>query len=710
MNRLNSTRFMTQEEFAKQFAELDMKDAAYPVGGIPVLVKDNKIYVDAQDSHTIIFGATGSKKTRMFVMPAIGILARAGESFVVTDTKGELFDRTLGDVAAHGYKNCCINLRDFHNGITWNPLALPYRYYHNGKKAKAVEFAIEMAKMIIGTENTDDVFWPNTAIDVLSGFILLLFEKADESECHFKALVELWGSYVSNRKEMISKIKKEFANTVVYQKIASLDNASEKTVGSIEAFVVMGLNKLCLNEEFIEFISQDGLDIQKLTEEKNAIYLVVPDENTTYHFIVSLFLEQLYEVLLEKAQTEPMQKLPVRMNFLIDEFANIPRIQNMDAMITAARSRNIRFHLIVQGMKQLQQKYGDSAETISGNCNNWIYLYSKEYELLQEISHLCGEVVYDNNVRMPLFSEFDLQHLNKEEGEALVLAGRNYPCLSNLADIDRYPYPRIDIEQTVISQKWEKVSSFKYEKAKEKRYYCEPPQKGDDRNEFSGYISMMSEGESDKDTNELLELLNRRERGEDPKWLVATTPDGMILAGKIYDKCFIDNKMAIGALYMEQLSEKKFEIDCLEWYEADYRMKEQYDRHRRLMPEKVYVSIDELNRKRFTKVQECQLSKEYYTSKRKSEIELVFTDDMRREPNKTISLGKPYAYVGNMGMQHLVNIAFSKANDVLSETEYNQVGWRFVDEVKEGIRDRGYQFVKRAPSGELAVLCIMKRG
>ena len=86
---------MTQEEFAKQFVELDMNDATYPVGGIPMLVKDKKIYIDAEDSHTIIFGATGSKKTRMFVMPSIGILARAGESFVVTDTKGELYERTI---------------------------------------------------------------------------------------------------------------------------------------------------------------------------------------------------------------------------------------------------------------------------------------------------------------------------------------------------------------------------------------------------------------------------------------------------------------------------------------------------------------------------------------------------------------------------------------------------------------------------------------
>ena len=143
--------------------------------------------------------------------------------------------------------------------------------------------------------------------------------------------------------------------------------------GSIEAFISMGLNKLCINEEFIDFLSQKGLDLQALADKKNTIYLVIPDENKSYHFVASLFLEQLYEVLIEKAQSEAELKLPIRMNFLIDEFANIPKIGNMDVMITAARSRNIRFHLIVQGMKQLEQKYPDGvADTIIGNCNNWV--------------------------------------------------------------------------------------------------------------------------------------------------------------------------------------------------------------------------------------------------------------------------------------------------------------------------------------------------
>lgn len=681
MNRLNSTRFMTQEEFAKQFVELNMNAETYPVGGIPMLVKDKKIYIDDQDSHTIIFGATGSKKTRMFVMPSIGILARAGESFVVTDPKGELYERTIGDVVAHGYQSCCLNLRNFRAGVTWNPLALPYRYYHNGKKAKAVEFAIEMAKMIIGEEMTDDAFWPTTAVDVLSGFILLLFEKANEEECHFKALFELWNSYVSDREKMIKKIKGEFGNTVIYQKISSLDNKSEKTVGSIESFVVMGINRLCINEDFVEFLSQEGVDLQKLAEEKNAIYLVIPDENTTYHFIVSLFLEQLYEVLLDEAQKEPMQKLPIRMNFLIDEFANIPKIQNMDSMITAARSRNIRFHLIVQGMKQLQRKYDEGAETIIGNCNNWIYLYSKEFELLQEISRLCGEVVYDNNVRRPLFSEFDLQHLNKTEGEALVLAGRNYPCLSNLADIDEYPYSKGKAESMKVGQTWKKIPAFSWEKENKQMYYCEPPLEDDE---------------------ELLSLLE--ERGYD--WLVAVGPDGMIMAEGTYKRHLIENGSAIGALTCAVLGDEKLEPELLEWYKAPFTLKTRYSFLQKHFPEKVYVSLSEWAEGKFTKVAGRKSDINRIFNTRENKAELFFTDDVNGEPNRQVPLGQIMAYCGNVGRKYMFNIAFARANEELKGTEFEKVSWKLlaIKKTKEG--EVIYQYIKRGASGELAILIV----
>lgn len=683
MNRMNGTRFMTQDELARTLVEININETNYPVGGIPMLVLGDKLYIDAADSHTMIFGATGSKKTRMFAMPSIGIFARAGESFVVTDPKGELYDRTIGDVVSYGYESNCINLRDFRAGVTWNPLALPYRYYHNGKKAKAIEYAVEMSRMIIGENSTDEVFWSNTAIDVFSGFILLLFELAGEGECHFRCLCELWKSYIADRKKAIKKIKELFGDGLIYQKISSLDNPSEKTVGSIEAFISMGLNKLGINEEFMDFLSQEGLDLQELADKKNAIYLVIPDENKSYHFVVSLFLEQLYEVLIEKAQSEAAHMLPIRMNFLIDEFANIPKIENMDAMITASRSRNIRFHLIVQGLKQLEQKYGEGAETIMGNCNNWVYLYSKEYNLLQEISRLCGEVIYDNNVRMPLFSEFDLQRLSKEKGEALLLSGRNCPCLSNLADIDEYPYPILPAEELVKPQAWKEVRGLGWGKEKKHQYFCEIER-------FDDLYKRKS--------------LEPRKFMRYNRWLVAVGPEGMILAEGEFDQDLIDCKAAMGLLINDVLNEMELETEYIEWYSASLAVRETYLKIRKLFPEDIYVTLEELDEMNFTKEMERRNTDGRMEKVEKSEVRLYFTKNLEELGDNVTELGNVDAYTGNVGTRYLLNYAFRKANQKLEKSAYAEVNWHYEKRKLTSDDVAIFRFTKKNVKGEFAVL------
>ncbi len=683
MNRMNKTRFLTPDELAKTLVEIDINDKTYPVGGIPMVVMNDKVYIDADDSHTMIFGATGSKKTRMFAMPSISIFARAGESFVVTDPKGEIYDRTVGDVVSYGYECSCINLRNLRAGATWNPFSLPYRYYHNGKKAKAIEFAVEMSKMIIGDDVSEEAFWSNTGIDVFSGFILLLFEIASEEECHFRGLFELWKSYIKDRTNVLKKIKEEFSEGVIYQKISSLDNSADKTVGCIEAIISMGLNKLGINEDFIDFLSQKGLDLQELTEKKNAIYLVIPDENTSYHFVASLFLEQLYEVLLEKAQSEAEHKLPIRMNFLIDEFANIPKIGNMDAMITAARSRNIRFHLIVQGMKQLEQKYDKIAETIMGNCNNWVYLYSKEYDLLQEISRLCGEVIYDNNVRMPLFSEFDLQHLDKDKGEALVLVGRNCPCLTNLADIDEYPYPILPSEEVIKPQPWKKVKTFCIEEDKENSYSCkirlyDDPYKTKRR-------SLLRSG---------------------PRWLVAVGPEGMILADGEFDWEMIDSKAAIGFMISRKLAKMEFKIEHIKWYSADTSQRISYYNRKKYYPEEIYMTLAELGEEHFKIEMGEENADGYMENVQQSDIRLYYTTNLQELGERKI-LGSVDAYAGNIGTQYLLNHAFRKANQELKGSVYEKVNWQYKEKKTTYDGVAIYIFTKQIAKGEFAVLEVL---
>lgn len=440
MNQINDTRFMTQEEFASEFTELDLNRKHYEAAGLPFLVKDNMVYTDASDNHTIIFGATGSKKTRLLVMPAVELLCRAGESFIVTDPKGEVFQRTAERARRAGYEVHCLNLRDVTRSKSWNPLALPYRYYHSGKTARAMELVAELVSMIIPDEGGKDKFWADCSRNILIGFILLLMEHADGvAECTFLNLMELWEVYLDQKRRFFDKVKEE-PNKTIYRKMSCLDNKSEATVGSMESYVSSSLNRITINADVLKLISGNDISVKDITEDKVAIYLVIPDENSTYHFVASVFLSQFYDILIEKAQVRPDNRLPIRMNFVVDEFANLPKIENMDSMITAARSRNIRLFLVVQSMKQLNYKYEEYAEVICSNCNNWVYLYSKEYELLQQISQLCGEMIYESGVRMPLISTFQLQHLNKEKGEALMLSGRNYPCIVNLRDIDDYDF------------------------------------------------------------------------------------------------------------------------------------------------------------------------------------------------------------------------------------------------------------------------------
>lgn len=135
----------------------------------------------------------------------------------------------------------------------------------------------------------------------------------------------------------------------------------------------------------------------------------MPDEKTTYHKLVSLFIKQSYEYLIYQAQQLEKKSFSTRINYLLDEFASLPAINDFPAMISAARSRNIRFNIVIQSQSQLFQKYRDDADTIKSNCNNWIFLTSRELSLLKELESLCGTI----DGKHYLYSVSRLQHLKK---------------------------------------------------------------------------------------------------------------------------------------------------------------------------------------------------------------------------------------------------------------------------------------------------------
>lgn len=457
------TRWATEEEIQNSATKVDLHAENYPTGGIPVMSDGDTAYLDGRDTHTLIFGATGSKKTRLFVMPTINMFIRAGESFIVTDPKAELYARTGGFAKERGYKLVVLNFRDIGYGDMWDPLSLPYEYYYHyatdefgnpilkedgtpyfDRRDEANNLINDLAATLSAQqkENSTDILYPMMAETLLTANMYLLFEAAAaEGAVNIRSLTSLCSqSSLESLKTLAGKMNN--SNTIGMLFKGTLLGENEKTISSIMTVLYGMVSIFNLNKRLTDMLCHNTFDIRMFGHEKTAVYIIVPDEKTTCHFLVTMFIKQVYEILIGEAQRQATLSLPYRVNFVLDEFCNIPKIPDMPSMISAARSRNMRFYLVAQSIHQLKGRYGEDADTIKGNCDNWVFLTSRERDLLNEISFLCGEIDAWGPAgpeKRKLISVTELQRFNKEKGECLILHGRQYPFITYMTDIDSYP-------------------------------------------------------------------------------------------------------------------------------------------------------------------------------------------------------------------------------------------------------------------------------
>lgn len=448
------TRWATEEEIRAAGVHLDLMAEDYPTAGLPLLSNGREATVDDKDTHTLIFGSTGSKKTRLFCMPLINMFAKAGESFVVTDPKGELYARTSGLAKAKGYKTVVLNFRDIGMGDMWNPLALPYEMYHHGDRELGISMLNDFVSMIASPQraNTKDVFWVEMASSLALANLMLLMEAAKPEEVNVASMARLCAA--DNEKPLSSLAKLMREDSIAGMNYRGVFVGADNTKRSIYIVLYSMLRLFNTQERLTRMLSGNTVDMRRIGREKTAVYIIVPDEKTTYHFLVTSFIKQAYEILISEAQKEPDLRLPVRVNFVLDEFCNLPKVPDMPAMISAARSRNMRYYLVAQSMHQLRGKYKDDADTIKGNCDNWVFLTSKELALLNEISELCGSIRTADGAKRRLISVSELQRLDKDKGEALIMHARQYPIITELADIDAYEafkgYAPVPLQEVAI--------------------------------------------------------------------------------------------------------------------------------------------------------------------------------------------------------------------------------------------------------------------
>ncbi len=433
------TRWATIEEIKRSSTYINLHDDVYPTAGIPIMSDGHDAYVDGADTHTLIFGSTGSKKTRLFCMPILNYFVKAGESFIATDPKGELYDKTSGIARANGYNIVVLNFRDIGKGDMWNPLSLPYKLYHNGNREDSVSMLNDFVRTIAGPlfDSTIDVFWPEMASSLALANLLLLMESATFEEANVASLAALCTNASSDKLNKLSTNMR--MDTIAGLNYKNVFNSAEKTLRSIMVSLFGMIRIFTTQKNLTNMLSGNTIDIARFGREKTAVYLIIPDEKSTYHFLITTFLKQAYEILIADAQKEKNRQLPVRVNFVLDEFCNLPKIPDMASMISAARSRNMRYFLVAQSLHQLKGRYGEDADTIKGNCDNWVFLTSKELDLLEELSALCGSYYTSYGIQRRLISISELQRLDKSKGEALIMHSRQYPIISEIADIDSYP-------------------------------------------------------------------------------------------------------------------------------------------------------------------------------------------------------------------------------------------------------------------------------
>ena len=326
---------------------------------------------------------SGSGKSASYSIPnAYQMLG----SYVFTDPKGELYDKTAGYLKDHGYNIKILNLVNPENSDGYNPL------FHIQSNIDVDVIANTIIKGQQSEGNKADPYWDDMAEMLLKALIYYLLATRPIEEQNLASCAELVRAANNNGG---SNLLTELMNELPFDHPArmnykSIEIASEKTYSSILSTLQSKLGKFD-SQEIADVTSTNTIDFEELATKKTALYVVSSDTHTAYNFLLTIFFAQMIQHLYDFADKTPDGKLPEQVFFILDEFANIGQIPDFDKKISTSRSRNISFSVILQNLDQLKTVYEKSAETIIGNCDTHVFLGSNSPETCEYFSKQLGE-------------------------------------------------------------------------------------------------------------------------------------------------------------------------------------------------------------------------------------------------------------------------------------------------------------------------------
>ena len=347
--------------------------------------------------NTLVIGGSGAGKTRFFGKPN---LMQCNTSFVVLDPKGEQL-RDVGNLLEkEGYVIKVVDLINMNKSHCYNPFC----YIKDDKDVLKLITNLIRNTTPKGSQ-TNDPFWEKSETALLEALCLYLLHEAPEEEQNFTMVMEMIAAaevkeddeeYQSPLDELFERLEIRNPNSLALKQYKIYKQAAGKTAKSILISVGVRLSAFNL-ESIASLTATDELELDLVGERKTAIFAVIPDNDSTFNFLIGMLYTQLFQMLYYQADIVHGGALPVPVHFLMDEFANVALPDEFDKLLSTMRSRLIFVSIIIQNLAQIKGLYKDSWESIVGNCDTLYYLGGNEQSTHKFMSEYLGKETLDTN-------------------------------------------------------------------------------------------------------------------------------------------------------------------------------------------------------------------------------------------------------------------------------------------------------------------------
>ena len=347
--------------------------------------------------NVLVCGGSGSGKTRFYAKPNI---MNANTSFIVLDPKGELLRDTGTLLQMKGYDIKVLDLIDMERSHCYNPLV----YLKTDNDIQRLVTNLFKNTTPKGSQ-TQDPFWDQAATMLLLALVFYLHYEAPPEEQNFSMVMDMIRAgdvkedneeYQSVLDELFERLEERNPEHIALKYYRAYHSGSAKTLKSIQISLVSRLEKF--NLDSLAGITQtDEMELGNIGEKKTAVFAVIPDNDSSFNFIVGMLYTQLFQQLYYQADSIHGGRLPVHVHFVMDEFANVALPDEFDKLLSTMRSREISVSIIIQNLAQLKALFEKQWESIVGNCDEFLYLGGNEQSTHEYVSKLLGKETIDTN-------------------------------------------------------------------------------------------------------------------------------------------------------------------------------------------------------------------------------------------------------------------------------------------------------------------------